>query len=276
VSTIPFVKMEGAGNDYIFVDGYAHPLDEAEAARLAVAWSDRHKGIGGDGLILLMPSRLADCRMLMWNADGTRGAMCGNGIRCLAKLAYEQGRVRSTTMTVESDTAVHEITLSLDAAGAVVGARVDMGRVTVDATPVRARIGDADWNYLRGDAGNPHAVVFVDSDLERVHVRDVGAAFQELPAFPGGVNVEFVRCLAGALAQRTYERGSGETQACGSGATVAALAAWSTGRATGSRVEVRLRGGTLVVHRAGSRLVLEGPARTVFAGEVPISERSAR
>ncbi len=264
---LPFVKMEGAGNDYVYVDGIRNPLDPDACSELARELADRHFGVGGDGLIVLAPSDRADCRMLMWNADGSRGAMCGNGLRCLAKLAYDLGHVRSTELDVESDAGVRRVELVVDASGAVTGARVDMGAVDVDADASVATIDDTDWHYHRGDAGNPHAVVFCEQSPEDLPVLAVGAAFQALPAFPGGVNVEFVQVRDGALQQRTFERGSGETLACGSGATVAALAAMVTGRLPGPVVDVHLRGGVLSIRRDGSRVVMEGPARTVFTGE---------
>lgn len=266
---LPFVKMEGAGNDYIYLDAITHAIDTALVPALAVRLSDRHYGVGADGVIVLAASERADCRMLMWNADGTRAEMCGNGIRCLAVLAHEAGHVPSMSMTVESDSGIRQIDLITDAAGAITGASVDMGEVSLVGEPATVTADGAEWTYYPGDAGNPHAVIFCDRPVDDVPVARVGSAVQQLPAFPQGVNVEFVRVLEdGSLEQRTYERGSGETLACGSGATVAALAAIVTGRLPGPEVSVRLRGGTLIVRRDGSRLVMAGPARTVFHGEV--------
>lgn len=269
MKTLPFVKMEGAGNDYIFVDACASPLPIEKCPELAVRLSDRHGGIGADGLIVLDRSERADCRMLMWNSDGSRGAMCGNGIRCVAKLAYERG-YGGQTMTIESDVGIHAAELVLDADDQVMAARIDMGEVSVEATPVQVDIAGAQWSYHSGSAGNPHAVVFCGESLDQIDVAEVGAAFQRHPAFPDGVNVEFVRVVADELEQRTYERGSGETLACGTGATVAALAAMVTGRIDRPEIVVVLRGGRLKISRDDSRLVLEGSARTVFTGEVSI------
>lgn len=267
--TLRFEKMEGAGNDYIFLDRMTAEDPAAGMAELAVILSDRHTGIGSDGLIVLARSARANCRMLMWNADGSRAAMCGNGIRCLAKLAYDSGYAEST-MTIESDAGVHAAELVFDG-DAVTGVRVDMGDVTVDERPLEVEAGGRTWSCHRGDAGNPHAVVFCDGPIDDLPVAEVGRVFQRHSAFPDGVNVEFVRVVGGALEQRTYERGSEETLACGTGATVAAVAAMATGRVDGPAVDVRLRGGTLRIERSNSRLVMEGPARTVFRGEVPIS-----
>jgi len=264
--------MEGAGNDYVVVDGIEHSIDEYTAPALAKQLSDRHRGVGADGLIILAASARADCRMLMWNADGSRGRMCGNGVRCVGKLAYDRGHVSSKTMTVECDSGIRDVELMLDERGEVTGARVDMGDVQVEQNPSAVELAGRAWTYHRGDAGNPHAVVFCEHGIDDIPVAEVGAAFQGLPEFPDGVNVEFVhRTDDGGLAQRTYERGSAETMACGSGAAVAALAATVTGRLPGPEVSVQLRGGTLVITRDGSRLVMQGPARTVFSGEVSLS-----
>ena len=263
---LEFTKMEGAGNDYVYVDGTVAPFDEAAAPALARAISDRHFGVGADGLIVLARSGNADARMLMWNADGSRGAMCGNGIRCLAKLARERGVVGADTMRIETDAGIHEVVLQRDRAGAVVGGRVRFPGARVAPAPARFE----SWTYHRADLGNPHAVLFVTGDPDAEDLAAVGAAFQRCPDYPGGVNVEVVQVLAGGeLKQRTFERGSGETLACGTGATAAALVALATGKVAGPRVPVRLRGGTLVVERDGSSLVLEGPARTVFRGSFP-------
>jgi diaminopimelate epimerase len=261
--------MEGAGNDYIYVDAFRDPLSDERAAELAPALSDRHFGIGADGLILLAPSAVADCRMRMWNADGSRGSMCGNGLRCLAKLAVELGHVRGPHVAVECDERVVRVELIADSNGEVHAARVAMGLVEVDATPHRSTFAGHDCTYYLGNAGNPHAVVFLPHSPDAAPLEAVGAAFQRDARFPGGINVELVQVLPdGDLMQRTYERGSGETLACGSGASVAALAAVRTGRVRGPRVGVHLRGGTLVVTTTDTGLVLEGPARTVFRGEI--------
>jgi diaminopimelate epimerase len=273
MTAVRFHKMEGCGNDYIYVDAIAQPFPLDRAAELARAWSDRHFGIGADGLILLTADNQADCRMAMWNADGSRGAMCGNGLRCLAKLAHDLGHVRRPRLTVATDVGRRDVEL-LFAAGEVVGARADLGAVTVSAEPERLTVGGRSVELHRGDAGNPHAVWFIDGDEAGWPVAEFGRALQSHAAFPGGVNVEFVQLEAdGALRQRTFERGSGETLACGSGAAVAALAAITTGRVSGPRVAVRLRGGSLLVERTGRTLVIEGPARTVFAGEVGLLPR---
>ena len=263
---VPFTKMEGAGNDYVYVDALRDRFPIESAPELAVSWSDRHFGIGADGLIVLTNGRQAPLRMAMWNADGSRGAMCGNGLRCLAVLAAAHGHVRERQFRIETDAGVREVEL-LDGGGV----RTGMGVVTC-ADEIEVAVAGQELRCFPGDAGNPHAVVFVD-DVERSEVARLGRAMQAHARFPGGVNVEFVQVDGpAALRQRTFERGSGETLACGTGAAVAALAARRSGRVRGDLVDVRLRGGTLRVLLGGSSLAIEGPVRTVFRGEIELAE----
>ena len=268
MSVLRFCKMEGAGNDYIVVNGVRDEFRPEAGPAIARRLSDRHFGVGSDGLIAMLPSEMADCRMIMWNADGSRAEMCGNGIRCLAKLAHDSGLVSGDHLSVETDAGIRKIDLLFAPGGVVRGARVSMGAVTVQREAESATLGGRTYEFHAGDAGNPHAVIFTARDPETEPVLEVGALFQKLERFPRGVNVEFAAVQPdGGLVQRTYERGSGETLACGSGATVAALAALETGRVSGPSVSVRLRGGELIIHREGSSLAMEGPARTVFFGE---------
>lgn len=264
---VPFTKMEGAGNDYIFVDAIDTPVSLKRGPALAQRWSDRHFGIGADGLILMLRGDVAPVRMVMWNADGSRGAMCGNGLRCLARLAFEHGHTGTRTFAVETDSGPRACEL-LTAPDQV---RTEMGDVRCRA-PVVVDVLGSSLQVVPGDAGNPHAVVFVD-DVEGAAVQELGSAMQVLPAFPGGVNVEFVQVgQTDQLLQRTFERGSGETLACGTGAAVAVLAARQAGLVSDRVVTVRLRGGSLRVLGKGSSLAIEGPARTVFCGEVELPE----
>jgi diaminopimelate epimerase len=269
--SLEFTKMEGAGNDYVYVDALRDPFPEAAGPAVARLVADRHFGIGSDGLIVLAPSRRAEVRMWMWNADGSRSSMCGNGLRCLAKLAHDHGHLRRLELTVETDVALHPVRLLQAGDGTITGARVEIGAVEVAARPESLEVDGRRWSYLRCDVGNPHAVTFVDEDPEQLPLERVGPAFQR--AFAGGVNVELVQVLGPArLAQRTWERGSGETLACGSGAVAAAAAALATGRVRGPRVQVRLRGGELVITQEGRALAMEGPARTVFTGRIELPE----
>jgi len=268
-SLIRFVKMHGAGNDYVLVSALEDPALVDAGDALAKRVSDRHFGVGGDGLIIVGPSKRADFRQHMWNADGSRGALCGNGLRCTAKLVHDMGATPDTKFTIESDVGVHRTEVRTDARGRTIGARVEIGGVVVEPDAIEIDAVGTTWRVIPGSAGNPHAVVFVSVDPETLDVDRVGAAFQALDRFTGGVNVEFVQaCPPDRLVQRTYERGSGETLACGSGATTAACAAIEHGVLSGPRIEVVLRGGTVVVERAaGDRFTLEGPVAESFRGE---------
>ena len=263
---LPFTKMEGCGNDYVYVDAVAHPFPMARAGELARRWSDRHFGVGADGLIALSKDPDGALRMHMWNADGSRAEMCGNGLRCLARFAADRGHAVAKTFSVLTDAGAREVTL-LDGDDV----RADMGLVTV-APPQQIEVLGEVREFTTGDAGNPHAVTFVD-DVEAAPVEVVGAAMQEHPDFADGVNVEFVQVVDDdRLRQRTYERGSGETLACGTGAAVAVLAARARGNIQGPATKVELRGGTLSVLAAGPNLAIVGPARTVFSGELELQE----
>ena len=272
MTALRFVKMEGAGNDYVYVNGFVEAFPVDDARELVIKLADRHFGVGGDGVILLLPSADADVRMVMWNADGSRGSMCGNGVRCVAKLAHDEGLARGPRVRVETDAGDRDVELVFES-DIVVGARVDMGEVSIQTCPHSFAHEGRTFAYLAGDAGNPHAVIFVDEDPELLPVEAIGRLLQAAPQFPDGVNVEFVQVAEdGALVQRTYERGSGETLACGSGATVAALAAIRTGRVPGPSVRVRLRGGALTIHADAGRAVMEGPAREVFRGQIDLGD----
>lgn len=262
---VPFTKMEGTGNDYVFVDGIRTPFPTERGPALARAWSDRHFGIGADGLIVLGAGQAAPVRMSMWNADGSRGAMCGNGLRCLARLAFEHGHLRERRFPVETDAGVRRVELLDD------GVRTWLGAVTC-SVPRRFKVAGQVLELVPGDAGNPHAVHFVD-DVATAPVGELGAALQREPFFPDGVNVEFVQVVGpDRLLQRTFERGSGETLACGTGAAVAVVAARARGALAGDRAFVELRGGILQVVGDGTALAIEGPARTVFTGAIESPE----
>ena len=271
---LPFVKMEGAGNDYVFVDAIRDAFPFERAPELARAWSDRRFGIGSDGLIALRRGERALVAMSMWNADGSEGAMCGNGLRCLASLARQHGHVAVDSFVVETKAGDRSVEIRRDRDGSLRDVVVDMGRVVVDTEPTIVTCAGRSLRVFRGDVGNPHAVCFVDGDLESFPVEAIGAELQQHAAFPGGVNVEFVRIETdGSLRQRTYERGSGETLACGTGATAAAVCAMQRGLVANDDVLVRLRGGELRIARRGSSLVLAGPARTVFSGFIDVRPR---
>ncbi|MDA0372191.1 MAG: diaminopimelate epimerase [Planctomycetota bacterium] len=276
---LPFAKLHGAGNDYVHLDGIRDGVTVELAAELAVPLSDRHFGVGADGVILTAASEVADVRMHMWNADGSRGAMCGNGLRQVARLAHDRGYAQGQSVSVETDAGIFEVELLFGVSGEPEAARVPMRGAWVAAEPSLLEVCGRRLAYHRGSVGNPHAVVFVDEDLDAVPVLQLGAALQTHAAFDGGVNVEFVRVLGPSLlAQRTFERGSGETLACGTGATVAALAAWATGRVATSELEVQLRGGTLGFARTADGVpVMTGRVAVVCSGVVhlPLARRGA-
>jgi diaminopimelate epimerase len=266
MTRVPFVKMEGLGNDYIHVDAVLAPFPLERAPACARAWSDRHFGIGADGLIVLLAGTRAPLRMAMWNADGSRGAMCGNGLRCLARLAFERGHARERRFVVETDAGPRPVEVFGNG-----DVRAAMGEVRVQP-PRDLHVDGRAWSLVVGDAGNPHAVLFVD-DVATSPVLELGDALQRHATFPDGVNVEFVQRLGpDRLRQRTFERGSGETLACGTGAAVAVAAARAAGLVRGHDITVELAGGALRVVGEGVALAIEGPARTVFTGEVALPE----
>ena len=233
-----FTKMHGLGNDYVFVDGADR--DVADTVSLARAVSDRHTGIGSDGLILIQPSTCADARMEMYNADGSRAEMCGNGIRCVAKYLVDRGRAAATEVRIETDDGVKRMHCELR--GSVVHAvRVDMGRPSLLPSSLPSTIpgdsivdhplavGDRTYRITCVSMGNPHAVVFVD-DPSTIDLASEGSLIERTPEFPERTNVHFVRVDdAMRVTMRTWERGSGATLACGTGACAAAVAGALTG-----------------------------------------------
>ncbi|MBA2480775.1 MAG: diaminopimelate epimerase [Planctomycetes bacterium] len=281
-----FTKMHGCGNDYVYVDAWRERLP-ADLPGCARRISDRHTGVGADGLIIVGPSRLADARMTMFNADGSRSEMCGNGIRCAAKLAYDHGHVRARSMRFETGAGVLAVDLRMRGTR-VVGASVAMGapRLTPGLVPVRragrgpklvVTVAAAGGRHrlIAVGMGNPHAVCFVD-DPDRFPVAEVGAAIERHPTFPKRTNVEFVARLRDergrpVLRQRTWERGSGETQACGTGACAVLVAAILDGRIDRRDATIRLDGGDLEVSwpTDDATVIMTGPAVSVFSGVWP-------
>ncbi len=275
-----FTKMHGAGNDYIYVDCFRHPLPP-DPAGLSRAISDRHFGVGSDGLILICPSDKADARMRMFNADGSEAEMCGNGIRCVAKYIYDHGLVRKPTLSIETGRGV--LTLDLEVAGGMVHqVRVDMGEPILEAEripttlsgspPTNApfQLEDRSFAVTCVSMGNPHCVIYVD-DITDALVLGIGPRIEKHPAFPRRTNVEFVRVnRPDDVTMRVWERGSGETLACGTGTCAVAVAGVLTGR-TGRRITVHLRGGDLRLHwsESDNHVYMTGPAVEVFSGDWP-------
>ncbi len=272
-----FTKMHGAGNDYIYVDCFQQPAPE-DPAGLARRLSDRHFGIGGDGLILIGPSSVADARMRIFNADGSEAEMCGNGIRCVAKYVYDHGIVRKPTLSIETGAGVLWVELEV-AGGRVRRVRVDMGEpilqaeripTTLPGNPVVGVPLHVSGQSLRVTClsmGNPHCVVFVDR-LSDDWVRQLGPQIEIDSHFPRRVNVEFVEVLSPAeVRMRVWERGSGETLACGTGACAACVAGVLAGR-TARRIVAHLPGGDLELDWApDNHVYLTGPAVEVFQGQ---------
>ncbi len=285
--TLEFTKMHGCGNDYVYI--VALRARPADPSALSVKLSDRHFGVGGDGLIMLAPSSNADIRMEMYNADGSRGSMCGNGIRCLARLAFERGLVRANPMVVETDAGLKSVELRLEGRR-VVGATVDMGEPILEGRdiPVDAvgRIIDypldvagMSESITAVSMGNPHCVVFVADDgvfkLQDRDFADLGRKFEHHPFFPQGVNTEFVKAVSRRnLRMRVWERGSGGTWVCGTVACAALVAAVLTNHSERTAT-VELRGGNLEIEwRAdgadANHVFMTGDAIEVFRGEVEL------
>ena len=272
-----FVKMQGAGNDYIYFDCFGGEPEDIPA--LAVRLSDRHKGIGGDGLVLICRSDAADAKMRMFNADGSEGNMCGNAIRCVGKYLYDENVCRKEELSVETKSGIKYLRLYTEN-GKVKRVRVDMGKADFDpkSLPVLlegeavdrpVKIAGGLHRITCVSMGNPHCVLFEDpdgADLERI-----GPLFENDPLFPERVNTEFVKVIGkNALKMRVWERGSGETMACGTGACAAAAAACACGKCDAAQaILVKLRGGDLVIH-VGETVFMTGEAEKVFSGEVEI------
>ena len=279
-----FTKMHGCGNDYVYVDCTEHMLADPSAAAIAV--SDRHFGVGGDGLILICPSDKADFRMAMYNADGSEGSMCGNGIRCVAKFVYDKGLTDKTTLNIETKAGIKTLELTVEN-GKVSLVKVNMGMpdFRAEAVPVvglgrdvpglgegvvgqTVTVAGKPWTMTCLSMGNPHAVVWVD-DVASLPLEQIGPAFEHAPYFPDRVNTEFVQVLNDhEINMRVWERGSGETLACGTGACASVAACYLNGR-TGTQVMVHLRGGDLAVELGEDGCIyMTGPATTVFEGEI--------
>ena len=288
MAKLEFTKMHGCGNDYIYI--VAMRSRPADPAALSVRLSDRHFGVGGDGLIMLAPSTSADIRMEMYNADGSRGDMCGNGIRCLARLAFERGLVRANPMVVETDAGLKTVSLKLEGRQ-VIAATVDMGEPILDARmiPVNADGRIIDYplevagqieQITAVSLGNPHCVIFVADaavfGLGDLDFAALGRKFEHHPFFPKRVNTEFIQAVSRRrLKMRVWERGSGETWACGTGACAALVAAVLTNHVDRAAT-VELRGGNLEIEWRESgpdanHVFMTGNAIEVFRGEIELS-----
>ena len=258
-----FTKMHGLGNDYLYVYGEV----PADVAALSVRLSDRHFGAGSDGMIFISHSQIADFKMRIFNADGSEAKMCGNGIRCVGKYVYDKGYTDETHLTIETLSGIKELDLSVGC-GTVRSVTVRMGKASVRADET-LQAGGQTFTYTPVSVGNPHAVIFTD-DAEAVPLETIGPLIEHHPDFPGGVNVEFVQVLSDtSLRMRVWERGSGVTMACGTGACASTAAAVRRGICKcGAPVSVHLDGGTLqICVDADGNVTMTGPAETVYEGE---------
>jgi len=276
-----FTKMQGAGNDYIFINCFEY--DIPDPAALSVKMSDRHFGVGGDGIILVCPSDAADFKMRMFNSlDGSEAGMCGNGIRLFGKYVYDNGMTHKTVVTVETLSGIKTLTLNVRN-GKVESVRVDMGRPRLKSSeiPVASELErfisqpvesqGVTYHLTCVNMGNPHAVIFTD-DVEKLDLEKLGPPLEHHPLFPERANIEFVQVIdSRTLKMRVWERGSGETLACGTGACASLVAAVLNGRAE-RRSKLILRGGELDIDwdEETDHVFMTGPAVTVFEGDYPV------
>ncbi len=266
-----FTKMQGIGNDYVYVDCFREVVENP--GEVAIKVSNRNYGIGSDGLILIMPSTSCDVRMDMYNSDGSRGSMCGNGARCVAKFAYDHGYVKDTKFTLETLGGIKEVEVFVKEDGLVHSVCVDMGEAKLTGKlPEEIEIDGEIYEFTGIDVGNPHAVYFLDSkkDVDELDMEKIGPKFENHPRFPERVNSEFIYVEDRRnIYFRVWERGSGETLACGTGATAAAYAAMLHGLVE-DEVTVHLKGGDLTIRycRERNHLLMIGEAVEVFTGEI--------
>lgn len=277
-----FTKMQGLGNDYVYVNCFEEKIENPPAVARYV--SDRHFGIGSDGLIMINPSEVADFEMEMYNADGSRGEMCGNGIRCVAKYVYDYGLTDKTKISVETLGGIKYLDLTVED-GKVVLVKVDMGKPELksDLIPIISENEkvidepievDGQVYHMTGvSMGNPHTVIYVD-DVKNLDLEKIGPKFENHERFPKRINTEFVHCIdRNTVEMRVWERGSGETLACGTGACAVAVAS-ILNNLTDTRVTVKLLGGDLQIEwdREKDRVFMTGPATVVFDGVIDITE----
>ena len=280
--TDEITKMHGLGNDYVYVNCFEEKIDNPPAVARFV--SDRHFGIGSDGLIMINPSKTADFEMEMYNADGSRGEMCGNGIRCVAKYVYDYGLTDKTQISVETLGGIKYLDLTVEE-GKVSLVKVDMGKpeLEADLIPIiseREQVIDEpievdgkEYHMTGVSMGNPHAVIYVD-DVKGLDLEKIGPKFENHERFPKRINTEFVHCIdRQTVEMRVWERGSGETLACGTGACAVAVSS-ILNNLTDTQVTVKLLGGDLQIEwdREKDRVFMTGPATVVFDGVIDITE----
>lgn len=276
-----FTKMQGIGNDYVYVNCFEETVADPE--RVSEIISDRHFGIGADGLVLIMPSDKADFRMRMFNADGSEGNMCGNATRCIGKFVYDNHLTDKTSITLETRSGIKKLTLYPEN-DKVKTVLVDMGKAVLKPADIPMNVsGDTFINkpitvdgkevfITAVSMGNPHAVTYVD-DVDSLELEKIGPSFENHPLFPERVNTEFIKILDESTMQmRVWERGSGETWACGTGACAATAASVLNGYFPHDKeITVKLRGGDLfITYKSDGTVLMRGPAETVFTGEIDV------
>ena len=263
-----FTKMHGIGNDYIYFDcTKENPIDDPNG--LSIKLSDRHFGVGGDGIVMILPSDKADFRMRMFNADGSEGAMCGNATRCIGKFVYERGLTNKTELSLETKSGIKYLTLNVEN-GKVDSVAVDMGAPKIGVVKGVLQANNTEYVYTFVDVGNPHCVIFTEDDVEKLELEKIGPAIENHELFPDRANVEFINVIdENNLRMRVWERGSGETWACGTGACATTVAAVANGISKkNSDVNVKLNGGTLSIRYTDETVIMTGPATFVFEGEI--------
>ena len=276
-----FTKMQGIGNDYVYVNCFEETVADPE--RVSEIISDRHFGIGADGLVLIMPSDKADFRMRMFNADGSEGNMCGNATRCIGKFVYDNHLTDKTSITLETRSGIKKLTLYPEN-GKVKTVLVDMGKAVLKPADIPMNVsGDTFINkpitvdgkevfITAVSMGNPHAVTYVD-DVDSLELEKIGPSFENHPLFPERVNTEFIKILdENTMQMRVWERGSGETWAWGTGACAATAASVLNGYFPHDKeITVKLRGGDLfITYKSDGTVLMRGPAETVFTGEIDV------
>ncbi|MBP8944366.1 MAG: diaminopimelate epimerase [Paludibacteraceae bacterium] len=277
-----FTKMHGIGNDYIYINGFEEKIKNPN--ELSIRLSDRHKGIGADGLVLILPSSVADFRMQMFNADGSEGEMCGNAARCIGKYVYEKGLIDKTELTLETLAGIKKLKLFLNDKQKVEKVTVDMGEPILEAEQIpvlfqKSPVVNESVDFGNGikyaitciSMGNPHAVIFT-GNIDQLDIKTIGPVIENSSIFPKRTNVEFVEKISeNILKMRVWERGSGETMACGTGACAVVVAGVLNGISS-HKTTVKLLGGELEIewNNNDNHVYLTGPAETVFEGEIDL------
>lgn len=274
-----FTKMHGIGNDYIYINSFEEKIVPDEMTEEIIAMSDRHKGIGGDGVIFILPSEVADARMRMFNADGSEGKMCGNGIRCVGKYVYDKGISHNNPLMVETESGIKKLDLEI-VDGKVATVTVDMGCPSLVPTDIPVKLGvdkvvnyplkinDNEYFITCVSMGNPHCVIFT-TNVDNIDLEKIGPLFENHPLFPERVNTEFIEVIDDTtLKMRVWERGSGETLACGTGACASVVAAvYNDIVKKNEEIKVILKGGDLYITFDDKRVIMRGGATEVFTGE---------